>query len=83
MQKAGLEGVPGLTKIWIHDLRHTVAAKLARSGKDATFIAQMLRHADVKTTFRYIHHDDEDLKEGAEALVRVPTEFATSKVTSS
>jgi len=78
--KAGLEGTPGVDKIRIHDLRHTVATKLARAGKDAKFIAQMLGHRDVKTTYRYIHHDDEDLKEGAEILARVPSNFTTPKV---
>ena len=78
--KAGLDGTPGVDKIRIHDLRHTVATKLARAGKDAKFIAQMLGHRDVKTTYRYIHHDDDDLKEGAEILARVPSIFTTPKV---
>jgi len=80
LKKAGLDGTPGVDKIRIHDLRHTVATKLARAGKDAKFIAQMLGHRDVKTTYRYIHHNDEDLKEGAEILARVPSVFTTPKV---
>lgn len=80
LKKAGLGGTPGVDKIRIHDLRHTVATKLARAGKDAKFIAQMLGHRDVKTTYRYIHHDDEYLKEGAEILARVPSNFTTSKI---
>jgi len=80
LKKAGLEGIPGVDKIRIHDLRHTVATKLARAGKDAKFIAQMLGHRDVKTTYRYIHHSDEDLKKGAEILTRVPSNYTTPKV---
>lgn len=53
LKKAGLEDIPGVDKIRIHDLRNIVATKLARAGKDAKFIAQMLGHRDVKTTYRY------------------------------
>ena len=35
-----LDGIPGVDKIRIHDLRHTVATKLDQEGKDAKFIAQ-------------------------------------------
>ena len=80
LKKAGLDGKPGVDKIRIHDLRHTVATKLARAGKDAKFIAQMLGHRDVKTTYRYIHHNDDDLKEGAEILARIPSNFTTPKI---
>jgi len=83
LKKAGLDGTPGVDKIRIHDLRHNVATKLARAGKDAKFIAQMLGHRDVKTTYRYIHHDDEDLKEGAEILARVPSYSTTPIVADS
>jgi site-specific recombinase XerD len=46
---------------------------LARAGKDIKRIAQYLDHADVKTTARYMHYPDEDLKESAETLGRSPT----------
>jgi len=68
LKKTGLKGKPGVDKLRFHDLRHTVATKLARSGKDMIFIAQYIGHADVRTTSRYIHYSDEDLKEGAEIL---------------
>jgi len=41
------------------------------------FIAQYLGHTDVKTFARYIHYSDEDLKAGAEILVRVPSKITT------
>ena len=84
LKEAALDGIPGVDKIRVHDIRHTVATKLARAGKDAKFIAQMLGHRDVKTTYRYIHHSDEDLKEGAEVLAcRVPSNFTTLEIASS
>ena len=77
LKKAGLEGKPGVDKLRFHDLRHTAATKLARGGKDMKFIAQYLGHSDVRTYARYVHYSDEDLKEGAEILARVPSVFTT------
>ena len=79
LKKAGLKGKPGVDKLRFHDLRHTAATNLARSGKDIKFIAQYLGHSDVKTSARYVHYSDKDLKEGAETLVRVPSIFTTPK----
>jgi len=79
LKKAGLKGKPGVDKLRLHDLRHTAATNLARAGKDIKFIAQYLGHKDVKTSARYIHYSDEDLKNGAEVLARVPSNFTASK----
>ena len=62
LKKAKLDGKPGVDKIRFHDLRHTAATKLARAGKDMKFIAQYLGHADVRTSARYVHYSDADLK---------------------
>jgi len=83
LKKAGLYGKPWVDKLRIHDLRHTAGTRLARAGKDIKFIAQYLGHTDVKTTARYIHYSDEDLKKGAEVLAQVPSNFTTPKVVSS
>lgn len=83
LKNAGLKGKPGVDKLRLHDLRHTAATNLARAGKDIKFIAQFLGHTDVKTSARYIHYTDEDLedlKEGAEVLARVPSDFTTLKI---
>lgn len=79
LKKIGLHGKLGIDKLRFHDLRHTAAANLARSGKDMKFIAQYLGHTDVRTSARYIHYSDKDLKKGAENLVRVPSNFTTLK----
>ena len=78
-EKAGIIGKPGVDKLRFHDLRHTAATMLARSGKDIKFIAQFLGHRDVKTSARYIHYSDEDLKSGAEILAKVPPNFTPAK----
>ena len=80
MKEAGLYGKPGVDKLRLHDLRHTAVTNLARSGNDIKFIAQYLRHKDVKTSARYIRYSDEDLKKGAESLAQVPSNFTTLKV---
>lgn len=77
LKKAGLDGKPGVDKLRFHDLRHTAATNLARAGKDMKFIAQYLGHTDVRTSARYVHYSDEDLKNGAEILVRVPSDITT------
>jgi integrase len=80
LKDAGLYGKPGVDKLRLHDLRHTAATNLARAGKDIKFIAQYLGHSDVKTSAKYIHYSDEDLKNGAETLAQVPSNFTTLKV---
>ena len=81
--KSGLYGKPGVDKLRLHDLRHTAATNLARSGKDNKFIAQYPGHKDVKTSARYIHYFDDDLKKGAEELARSPVDFHDRKKRSS
>jgi integrase len=83
LRKAGPKAKPGVDKPRFHDLRHTAATNLARVGNDIKFIAQYLGHTDVKRSARYIHCSDEDLKKGAEALARVPSDFTTPNVASS
>ncbi|MDZ7699496.1 MAG: site-specific integrase [Deltaproteobacteria bacterium] len=84
LKKAGLGGVPGVDKLRLHDLRHTAATNLALAGKDIKFIAQYLGHSDVRTTARYIHYSDEDLKDGSEILAgfssEVPSKVPTVKL---
>ena len=81
LKKAGLWGKPGVDKLRFHDLRHTAATTLARRGKDMKFLAQYFGHSDVRTSARYVHYSDEDLKAGAEALVRrVPSNLTTPKI---
>jgi len=46
-------------------------------------IVEYLGHTDVKASARYIHYSDEDLKEGAEILAHVPSNFTTPKIVSS
>lgn len=52
-----------------HALRHTVATRLAREyGRDLTLVADILGHADLKTTRHYVRSDLEDRRAALEDL---------------
>jgi site-specific recombinase XerD len=45
----------GLVSITWHTLRHTFASRLNRNGADLVTVKELLGHADIKTTMRYAH----------------------------
>jgi hypothetical protein len=54
-----------------HGLRHTLATRLVRDhGCDLALVADVLGHADVKTTRRYARSELEDRRAALEALGR-------------
>lgn len=45
----------GIENFRFHDLRHTVATRLAKNNIPITTIKEILAHSDVSTTMRYSH----------------------------
>ncbi len=54
--------------LWLHDLRHTFAARLLQAGVDLYKISKLLGHKDITVTQRYAHHCPDSLREGVEIL---------------
>jgi integrase len=48
----------GITDFRFHDLRHTFGTRLADAGVDVVKIKELMGHASIVTTMRYIHATD-------------------------
>ena len=58
-----------------HDLRRTFATRLMGNGVGIYTISQLLGHASVEMTQRYINWEPEDESEAVESLVRKTSEL--------
>ena len=52
----------------LHDLRHTFASMGVITGDAVPVIGKLLGHADMKTTARYAHADDNPVKAAARRI---------------
>ena len=59
----------GFDKVRIHDLRHSAATMLIKSGADLNTVKNMLGHTKIETTERYLHTDFETAAAAAEKVV--------------
>jgi integrase len=55
----------------IHDLRHTFGTRLADAGVDVVKIKELMGHASIVTTMRYIHATDQ----GKRSAITVLSEY--------
>jgi len=62
LREAGIEGLR------FHDIRHTAGTRMADAGVPITAVADILGHADVRTTMRYAHATDEARRRAVKAL---------------
>jgi integrase len=57
----------GITNLHWHDLRHTFGTRVAEAGHSEATIAELMGHADRKTTGRYTHGTERAKREAVEA----------------
>ena len=58
----------GIRDFRIHDLRHCCAAWLVQSGVSIRAVAELLRHADIRVTMRYVHLAPETVRAAVSVL---------------
>jgi len=74
----------GITDLTVHDLRHTAATAPLRESGNLKLVQKMLRHKDIRSTLRYAHADDADLRSALEASATAqPTANLPNKVPNS
>ena len=63
-----------------HDLRHTAATRILRATQNLATTAKVLSHRNLKTTMRYAHVLDDDIRRAQDAAMsRTIPEPAKSK----
>lgn len=60
----------GIEDLHFHDLRRTAATRMLNRGANVVQIQQILGHANIETTMRYLGIDIEDLRPAVELLNR-------------
>lgn len=57
----------GIDDVRFHDLRHTTGTRILRNTGNLAIAKEALAHKSIKTTLRYAHASDEDVRRGLEA----------------
>lgn len=68
VKKAGLDNLPGLGALRIHDLRHLCATFLLMEGADLETVREILGHRDISTTQKYLHVVNEHKKKAIDKI---------------
>lgn len=71
----------GVVNFRFHDLRHTAASRLRRSGADMEDIERVLGHKNIKTTRGYVHYEAEQLRPTLALLDQQSTNLTQETVT--
>lgn len=58
----------GVTGFRFHDFRHDLATKVLRKTGNLKTVQKVLNHADIKTTARYAHVHDEEVRAALESV---------------
>ena len=63
----------GIQDLRVHDLRHTAGTNLLSKSGNLALVQRMLRHKDIRSTLRYAHAQDGDLRAALESATITPT----------
>ncbi|HKO44151.1 MAG TPA: tyrosine-type recombinase/integrase, partial [Pyrinomonadaceae bacterium] len=72
----------GITNFTFHDLRHTFGIRLADAGVDVVKIKELMGHASIVTTTRYIHAADQGKRGRSLSCQSIDSNIAEKMVTS-
>ena len=64
----GIREAAKIPALRFHDLRHTFATRILQRGADIKTVSELLGHADIATTTKYLHATDESKKNAVELL---------------
>lgn len=62
----------GIKELHFHDLRHTFGSRLVRNGANINLVKELMGHASIVTTQRYLHSQADEKKQAVEALTAKP-----------
>ena len=69
----------GIDDLHFHDLRHTFAARLVRSGVHSVTVKELLGHKSIEMTLRYSHLSQEHKQKAVEKLTEYSHPMDTEK----
>ena len=61
----------GIEPIRFHDIRHTFGTRAVDGGAPLSAVKEVMGHADIRTTMRYVHATDEGKRKAVEAAAKV------------
>jgi len=59
----------GIKNLKFHDLRHTFGSRLVRNGANLNLVRELMGHASIVTTQRYLHSQADEKKQAIESLI--------------
>jgi integrase len=68
LDQAGIERANGKGRVSWHSLRHSFGSRLGAAGTDGETLRSLMGHADLRTTQRYLHAEEERKRAAVEAL---------------